>query len=119
MLQSTTITFSRCHTLEDKRLASIFLALVLTLAPGVSNKIAFSTHHGYLGTTYMGGKKLSIIIVYRIKGCFSFRLYTGVFCSMEHLDDMSKLSTTHGLYAVAALAPTKVLLCMGMSPDAP
>ena len=86
VLQSTTITFSRCHTLEDRVLVSIILASVLiTLAPGASNKILFSTHRCYLGTTYMGGKKLSIIIVYRIKGCFSFRLYIGVFCFMEHL----------------------------------
>ena len=84
-------------------LASIFLAVVLTLAPGVSNKIAFSTHHCYLGTTYMGGKKLSIIIVYRIKGCFSFRLYIGVFCFMEHLVTCPSLALPHGLYAVAAL----------------
>ena len=33
-------------------------ALVLTFAPGASNKIAFSTHHYYLATTYMGGKKI-------------------------------------------------------------
>ena len=47
----------------------------------------------------MEGKKLPIIIAYRIKSCFTFRLYT----RMEHLDDMSKLSLAlpHGLYAVA------------------
>jgi len=51
-----------------------------------------------------GREKLSIIIVYRIKGCFSFRLYSGVFCSTEHLDDISKLSTTPMVYTLRLLS---------------
>jgi len=56
LFQSTIVTFSRYHTLEDRVLTNISLAVALTFAPGAPNKIILFTHHYHLTTTCMGGK---------------------------------------------------------------